>query len=111
MKIIITGSEGLIGKELCKYLSKKNKIIKLDLVLGHDLSDEKDICLQRRRASRKEEQEEQVERNRRTTFPFCQDTRPNVQCPDKRGLFGDHWHIGERMRNKGWNEKESQASF
>ena len=40
MKIIITGSEGLIGKELCKYLSKNNKILKLDLVYGHDLSDE-----------------------------------------------------------------------
>ena len=41
MKIIITGSEGLIGKELCKHLSKKNKILKLDLVLGHDLGNEK----------------------------------------------------------------------
>ena len=41
LKIIITGSEGLIGKELCKHLSKKNKILKLDLVLGHDLGNEK----------------------------------------------------------------------
>jgi NAD(P)-dependent dehydrogenase (short-subunit alcohol dehydrogenase family) len=41
MKIIITGSEGLIGKEIGKYLAKKNKIIKVDLSLGHDLTDEK----------------------------------------------------------------------
>tara|TARA_Y100000310_G_C20703955_1_gene832896 strand:- start:4849 stop:5520 length:672 start_codon:yes stop_codon:yes gene_type:complete len=40
MKIIITGSEGLLGKEISRYLSKKNKIIRLDILLGHDLSDE-----------------------------------------------------------------------
>jgi NAD(P)-dependent dehydrogenase (short-subunit alcohol dehydrogenase family) len=41
MKIVITGSEGLIGKQLVKGLSLKYKIIKLDLKLGHDLNDEK----------------------------------------------------------------------
>lgn len=41
MKIIITGSEGLIGKELCNYLSKRYKIVRLDLSLGHNLTDEK----------------------------------------------------------------------
>ncbi len=40
MKIIITGSEGLLGKELTKYLGKKNNILKLDIALGHDLTDE-----------------------------------------------------------------------
>ena len=40
MKIIITGSEGLLGKEISKYLAKTNKIQKLDLALGHDLTDE-----------------------------------------------------------------------
>jgi len=40
MKIIVTGSEGLIGKQLCSYLGKKNKILKLDLSLGHNLTDE-----------------------------------------------------------------------
>ena len=40
MRIIVTGSEGLLGKEIVKYLSKNNEVIKLDLVLGHDLSDE-----------------------------------------------------------------------
>jgi NAD(P)-dependent dehydrogenase (short-subunit alcohol dehydrogenase family) len=40
-KIIITGSEGLIGSELSKFLEKKNKIYKLDIELGHDLTDEK----------------------------------------------------------------------
>jgi len=41
MKIIITGSEGLIGKQLQNHLQKKHKILKLDLSLGHDLTDEK----------------------------------------------------------------------
>ena len=40
-KIIITGSEGLIGKEVWKYLQKKHSILKLDLKLGNDLTDEK----------------------------------------------------------------------
>ena len=43
MKIVITGSEGLVGKQLVKDLSSKYKIIKLDLKLGHDLNDEKFI--------------------------------------------------------------------
>jgi len=39
--IIITGSKGLIGSELAKYLSGKNFIVhELDYLLGHDLSDE-----------------------------------------------------------------------
>jgi NAD(P)-dependent dehydrogenase (short-subunit alcohol dehydrogenase family) len=38
-KITITGSEGLVGKELCKFF-KNDKVIRLDLKLGHDLSDE-----------------------------------------------------------------------
>jgi len=39
-KVIITGSEGLIGSELTKYLSKNYEILRLDLQLGHDLTDE-----------------------------------------------------------------------
>lgn len=42
-KIIITGSEGLIGKTLVKQLSKSFSIIKIDLKLGHDLSNEKKV--------------------------------------------------------------------
>ena len=42
-KITITGSEGLLGKEISKFLGKKNKIYRLDLQLGHDLNDEKFI--------------------------------------------------------------------
>jgi len=38
--ITITGSEGIIGRQLCSYLKNKYKIIKLDLKFGHDLSDE-----------------------------------------------------------------------
>ena len=33
MKIIITGSEGLLGKEISTYLSKKHEVIGLDLIL------------------------------------------------------------------------------
>ena len=40
-KIIVTGSEGLIGTEVCKYFEKNNnKVYRLDLKLGHDLNDE-----------------------------------------------------------------------
>ena len=39
-KIIITGSEGLLGKSICKHFEKTHKILKLDLTLGHDLQDE-----------------------------------------------------------------------
>ncbi len=40
-KIIITGSEGLIGKKLKEYFTDKYKVISLDISLGHDLTDEK----------------------------------------------------------------------
>ena len=40
-EITITGSEGLIGSTLCKYFEKqKRSVNKLDLKLGHDLTDE-----------------------------------------------------------------------
>ena len=40
MKIIVTGSEGLLGKEIVKHLEKNNDVIKLDLISGEDLTDE-----------------------------------------------------------------------
>lgn len=40
LKIIITGSEGLLGSEISKYLAQHNVIKKLDLTLGHDLTNE-----------------------------------------------------------------------
>jgi len=41
-EITITGSEGLVGSTLCEYFQKKKiSINKLDLKLGHDLTDEK----------------------------------------------------------------------
>ncbi len=40
MRIIVTGSEGLLGNEIVKHLEKNHEILKLDLVLGHDLTDE-----------------------------------------------------------------------
>ena len=39
-KIIVTGSEGLLGKEISKYLEKDNLVFKLDLKLGDNLCDE-----------------------------------------------------------------------
>ncbi len=40
MKIIVTGSEGLLGKEITDHLKKDHEVMGLDLVLGHDLTDE-----------------------------------------------------------------------
>lgn len=40
MKIIVTGSEGLLGTEIVRHLEKNNQVLKLDLELGHDLTDE-----------------------------------------------------------------------
>ena len=40
-QIIITGSEGYLGSTLCRFFKKNYKILKLDIKLGHDLSDEK----------------------------------------------------------------------
>jgi len=42
-KVIVTGSEGLVGKTLVKQLSKSFSVIKIDLKLGHDLLDEKKV--------------------------------------------------------------------
>lgn len=39
-KIIVTGSEGLIGRRLVKHLNKKYDVCCLDKILGHDLSSE-----------------------------------------------------------------------
>lgn len=38
--VIITGSEGFLGKEISKYFEKFCNVYKLDLALGHDLTDE-----------------------------------------------------------------------
>lgn len=42
-KIIVTGSEGLVGKTLVEQLSKSFSVTKVDLKLGHDLSNEKTV--------------------------------------------------------------------
>ncbi len=39
--VIITGSEGFLGKEISNYFKKNCEVHKLDLSLGHDLTDEK----------------------------------------------------------------------
>ena len=38
--ITVTGSEGLLGSELCNFFEKTDNVKKLDLTLGHDLADE-----------------------------------------------------------------------
>jgi len=38
--VIITGSEGYVGSGLCKFFEKNTKILKLDIKLGHNLTDE-----------------------------------------------------------------------
>ena len=45
LKIIVTGSQGLLGTEICNSLKKNNTIIPLDLKLGHDLTNEKFVKL------------------------------------------------------------------
>lgn len=42
-KIIVAGSEGLIGKSLCNKLDENFDVVRLDLKLGHDLSDESQV--------------------------------------------------------------------
>lgn len=39
-KIIITGSEGILGKEISKHFEKNDTILKLDLKFGNDLTNE-----------------------------------------------------------------------
>ena len=40
-KIVVTGSEGLLGSEISKFLEKSYKVYRLDLKLGHDLTDQR----------------------------------------------------------------------
>lgn len=39
-KLVITGSEGQIGRKLCQHFSGKFEVLRLDLALGHDLTNE-----------------------------------------------------------------------
>jgi len=39
-KVIVTGSEGLVGKALCDALESEYNIVKIDVELGHDLKNE-----------------------------------------------------------------------
>ena len=41
-KILITGSEGLIGKKISNYLKKKNRVSLLDIKKNINLCDEND---------------------------------------------------------------------
>ena len=45
MKVIVTGSEGLIGRATSTYLSHAgHEVVRVDQVLGHDLSNETFVC-------------------------------------------------------------------
>ena len=49
MKVIVTGSEGFLGTELCKWLSREHKceVIRCDFALrgaNHDITDKKTIA-------------------------------------------------------------------
>lgn len=39
--VVIAGSEGIVGSELCKYFQQNSKVLRLDIQLGHDLTNEK----------------------------------------------------------------------
>ena len=39
-RIVVTGSEGLIGSKICEHFSNDYEVLRLDLSLGHDLTDE-----------------------------------------------------------------------
>jgi len=41
LKVVVTGSNGLLGSEIVKTLKKNHNVLKLDLSLGHDLTNEK----------------------------------------------------------------------
>lgn len=45
MKIIVTGSHGIVGKQIVKDLKKNSrvKVVELDIKLGHDLTNETDV--------------------------------------------------------------------
>ena len=38
--VIVTGSKGLLGSEISKFLKNTHKVVELDYLLGHDLEDE-----------------------------------------------------------------------
>ena len=39
-RIVVTGSEGLIGSKICEHFDNNYEVLRLDLSLGHDLTDE-----------------------------------------------------------------------
>lgn len=76
MKIIITGSEGLLGAELTKHLSKKFDVIKLDLELGQDLTDEKFV-------------KNWFKNNKANALVNCFALNDHVEIGEKRGTLFD----------------------
>lgn len=76
LKIIITGSEGLLGAELTKHLSKKFDVIKLDLKLGQDLTDEKFV-------------KNWFKNNKADALVNCFALNDHVETGEKRGTFFD----------------------
>ena len=76
LRIAITGSEGLLGKEITNYLLKNHKVFKLDLQLGHNLSDEKFV-------------KSWFSKNKIDALVNCFALNDHVEKGEKRGTFFD----------------------
>ncbi len=76
MKIIVTGSEGLLGKEISQYLEKKNEVIKVDLQLGHELTNEEFV-------------KEFFKKNKADCLVNCFAFNDHVKKGEKRGTIFD----------------------
>ncbi len=76
MKIIVTGSEGLLGKEISQYLEKKNEVIKVDLQLGHELTNEEFV-------------KEFFKENKADSLVNCFAFNDHVKKGEKRGTIFD----------------------
>jgi NAD(P)-dependent dehydrogenase (short-subunit alcohol dehydrogenase family) len=76
MKIAVTGSEGLLGTEITKHLLKNHKVFKLDLLLGHDLTNEKFV-------------QEWFKKNKVESLVNCFALNDHVAPNEKRGTLFD----------------------
>ena len=76
LKIIVTGSEGLLGKEITNFLSKNHETYKLDIKLGHDLTDENFV-------------KEWFSKNKADSLVNCFALNDHVEPGNKRGTIFD----------------------
>ena len=76
MKIIVTGSEGFLGKEISNYLKKNHEVYELDIKLGHDLTNENFV-------------KDWFEKNNADSLVNCFALNDHVAKGEKRGTFYD----------------------